>query len=105
MCCTTKQFRYLLKHCFNFYYDESAQTITYDSTYFDAIESICIRICHELDSIDWPDDKTIEKDWRGNRVTTWDILGLSGDDDGDYNGSYIESVIDWLRDFDKSLTK
>ena len=86
--CTTDKFRYFLKNCFNLYVDD--ETITYDTDFFPAISAICAQIYADYDDCDHCNPI----------IDVWTMFDLRGDDDVDYNASYIHSAIDYLLVFD-----
>ena len=93
MGCTTDKFREFLKNCFHFYVDETDMTIHFDCKYFEAIDAICDCIHQDYDDFSNLNDIDMLP------LSTWKLFDLSGDDDVDYNGSYIQTAVDWLRTY------
>jgi hypothetical protein len=65
------------------HYDDVNNRIMYDDEKFDEIDAMCVDIAHDYEN----DDE------RG----TWKRFELRGDDDVDYNSSYVSIMIEILR--------
>lgn len=67
-------------------------TIYYAPEQYDVIGELTARVVNEYDSAD-------------RRMPTWRKYELSGDDDVDYNGGYIDTFIDLLNAYDASVER
>ena len=90
-CEMNDELRYFLRHVFLFGLEEDSLFISYDPNYFNVIEQIANQVIAEYEC---------EETWDCDAVNLWSIFNLSGDDDVDYNGSYILTAIDWLRSYE-----
>ena len=78
-------------------FDVRADNIECDPMLFYAVERISGAITHEYDHVEKYDHTDVI-----NVVKLWDVFGLGGDDDVDYNGSYISITVDLLRAYCKA---
>ena len=81
---TKPEFAKMLRAC-GLYVDDTGTMLHYDPDHFAEIRAACDAI---IDEYDHSDDKP-----------TWDYFDLHGDDDVDYHGGYITSVLDALTSY------
>ena len=69
-------------------YDAALQTIAVDTQNISAIDAICTLIHFEYDN-----------DAPTKRSSIWEMFDLSGDDDVDYNSSYITMLLEIVKSY------